>query len=39
MGHTALAFVDVGAWFVDTAADVDSAGFLRIFGFYISTSV
>jgi hypothetical protein len=37
-GHTALAFVDVGA-FVDTAADVDSAGFLRIFCFYISASV
>jgi hypothetical protein len=34
MGHAALAFVDVGARFVDRA--LVAVGFLRIYGFYIS---
>jgi hypothetical protein len=37
-GHAALAFVDVGAGFVDRAADVE-VGFLRRCGFYMSASV
>jgi hypothetical protein len=38
-GHAALAFVDVGVGFADTAAAVVGVGFLRIYGFYISASV
>jgi hypothetical protein len=38
-GHAALAFVYVGAGFVDKAADVGAVGFLRIYGFYISAFV
>jgi len=37
--HAAIAFVDVGVGFVDRAAVVVAFGFLRIYGFYISTSV
>jgi hypothetical protein len=34
-GHAALAFVDMGVGFADTAAVVVAAGFLGIYGFYI----
>ena len=36
-GHAALAFVDVGVGFADRAAVVVAIGFLRIYGFYISS--
>ena len=38
-GHPAIVFVDVGVGFADRAAVVVVVGFLRICGFYISTSV
>jgi hypothetical protein len=38
-GHAALTFVDVGVVFSDRAAVVVAVGFLRIYGFYISSSV
>jgi hypothetical protein len=38
-GHVLLAFVDVEVGFAQRATAVVAVGFLRIYGFYISTSV